>query len=235
MTSATQIMTEVGIMLGDKTHVRWPLPELRMWINLGMSEIAVYKPNACTRIVPMTCEMGTRQEIPALSTALLRVIRNIKSMSTPVQGSQAIRTVPREVMDASHPNWHNSDSYPAQKLVIHAIQDPADQRNFYVWPPNDGTGKIEIEVTRIPDPIPAGTSPNVLSNYSVNIDTDRVYDPALINYVLYRCYLKDAGYAGNAQRAAAYYQSFGNLLGMKLKMELSDGPNQTPVASGPAT
>ena len=235
MTAASLIMTQVGTILGDKTHVRWPLSELRLWINLGMSEIATYKPNACTRIVPMQCQVGTRQSIPPLATALLRVIRNIASMSTPPQGRQAITAVPREVMDASHPNWHNPNAFPAAKLVTHVVHDPADQRNFYCWPPNDGTGKIEIEVTRIPDPIPAGTSPNVISNYSENLDTDRVYDPALIQYVLYMCYLKDAGYAGNAQRAMAHYQSFGNLLGQKLSMEIASSPNQTPASSGLAT
>lgn len=234
---AADIMGEVRVILGDKTNVRWPLPELRLWINAGLREIAVHKPNACTRVVSMTCAVGTRQSIPPLATSLLRVIRNIAGLSTPTIGRRAIVAVPREIMDSQNPHWHNPSAHPPQKEVIHAVQDPADQRNFYVWPPNDGTGKIEIEVTRIPDRVEIGASPTLLSNpaYAVEIDLDRVYQNSLVDYALYRAYLKDAGFAGNATRAAAHYQAFGQALGVKLEMELASGPNQTPVASGPAT
>ena len=37
---------------------------------------------------------------------------------------------------------------------------------------------------------------------------DDIYGNALVDYVLYRCYMKDAEFAGNAQRAGSHYQLF---------------------------
>ena len=37
---------------------------------------------------------------------------------------------------------------------------------------------------------------------------DDIYANALINFALYRAYLKDSEYAGNQQRAASHFQLF---------------------------
>ena len=44
------------------------------------------------------------------------------------------------------------------------------------------------------------------------IQVDDIFANALINYVLYRAYLKDAEFAGNQQRAGNYYSIFSQSL-----------------------
>jgi hypothetical protein len=58
------------------------------------------------------------------------------------------------------------------------------------------------------------------------IVVDEVYATALINYILYRAYSKDAEYAANSAQAAAFYPQFMPLLGAKVTAETVTSPNQ---------
>jgi len=62
---------------------------------------------------------------------------------------------------------------------------------------------------------------------------DDVYATALVNYMLYRSYSKDAEYAANAAQAQAYYQQFMLLLGAKVTAEGVTAPAQALGAFNP--
>ena len=62
---------------------------------------------------------------------------------------------------------------------------------------------------------------------------DDVYATALINYMLYRAYSKDAEYAANAAQATAFYQQFMALLGAKVTAETVTAPNQALAGFNP--
>ena len=50
--------------------------------------------------------------------------------------------------------------------------------------------------------------PTDLANTSATISVPDNYSNALIDYTLFRAFIKDAEYAGNATRAATHYQLF---------------------------
>ena len=54
---------------------------------------------------------------------------------------------------------------------------------------------------------------------------DDIYANALIDYVLYRSYMKDAEFAGNAQRANNHFQLFANSVGAGAQINLMASPN----------
>lgn len=56
------------------------------------------------------------------------------------------------------------------------------------------------------------------------ISLDDIYGNALLDYILYRAYLKDADYAANAERAIAAYKAFHSSLGILDQKELTDNP-----------
>ncbi|MCK7581011.1 MAG: hypothetical protein MZV65_38935 [Chromatiales bacterium] len=66
------------------------------------------------------------------------------------------------------------------------------------------------------------------------IKLDDIYANAILDYVLYRAYSKDAEYAANAQRAALHYQAFTNALGVKTQVDTNNDPRLPPVRSQPA-
>lgn len=236
--TAKDVFQRVQILLQDQENVRWTLDELRLWLNDGQREIVLWKPNAKSSTVVLPLVAGTYQTLSTTYLSMLRAVRNITSEGPPRVGGRAVRTVPREILDATIPDWHSA----SQKAVVtNVVYDQAEPRAFYVFPPNNGTGKLEVIASQAPTDIAAPADPTNLASYTATIGLDDIYANALADYVMYRAYMKDAGYAGNAQRAVACYTQFSNALGIKLRNEIAISPNSpnppvgaeaAPVAGG---
>ncbi len=226
---ASEIMDRARRIVQDETSVRWPLGELRLWINDALREIVLQKPTAHSKTVVLSMEAGTYQSLPVAYLSLLRVTRNLKTGDAQQrQGLRAIRMVPREVLDTQHPDWHDPTVTLPSKIVKHVVFDQADPKSFYVFPGNDGTGFIEAVVSATPAQIATQVDPENIALYAIALDIDDIYANVILDYVLYRAYMKDSQYAGNAQRAAAHYQQFANALGLKVQVEAVANPNVTP-------
>lgn len=233
---AAAIFYRVGRIIQDETNVRWPLTELVDWANDGLREIVLQKPNAKSSTVVIELEEGTYQQLPGSYMTLLRVVRNLKSASTsPREGGRVVRVVSRDILDSQRSYWHDTSITPSTKEVKHVTFDIADPKAFYVFPPNNGTGYVEAIVSVIPNPIPlASPDPEDITGYAVEVDIGDVYQNALMDYILYRAYSKDAQFAGNSARAAAHYQAFANSLQIKVSVEAIANPNITNRAEPPA-
>jgi hypothetical protein len=181
--------------------------------------------------VVFSLSTGTLQRLPDGYFSVMRVVRNLKTnVNSPRQGGKAIRTVDMAMLDAQSPDWHDSTKVKHQKTVKHVAFESSDPRAFYVYPGNDGTGFVEIIVSKIPLAVPAPAS-NVddISSYNVSIDIQDVYFNAILDYILFRAYSKDAQYAGSAQRAAAHYALFSNALGVSYANDRTINPNVKPT------
>ncbi len=221
---ARDVLSRAQKQLQDDTGVRWPLPELAMWLNDGARECAIHKPSSTARSVVLDLVQGTRQEIPVGDLQLMRVIRNLGAASTDANrvGGRAVRLVNRDVLDTQLPEWHSAEAHAFVPQVKHFVFDEADPRAFYVYPGNSGTGKVEALVSHAPEPIPeTGVE---LSSYTAPIPLPDVYSNALLDYVLYRAYSKDASFAENAERASRHFQAFASTLGIKQTHENQSGP-----------
>ena len=53
------------------------------------------------------------------------------------------------------------------------------------------------------------------------ISLDDIYANALLDFILYRAYSKDAEFAANAVRSNAHLTAFGSSLGVKTKIDAS--------------
>lgn len=215
------VMHRARITLNDAGSVRWPLPEMLVYINDGVREIAFAKPNAVSKTVEINLDQGTYQTHDYL--ALIRVTRNLTAGEAAPGGrvgGRVITPVERDVLDASMPGWQDPTKYPNAPQADHIAQDMADPQAFYVIPGNDGTGLIEAIVAELPTdiPEPAAGQTNI-ETYSDVIQIHDVWRPVLLNYVLYRAFSKDATEPGNAQRAASYYNMFSGAVGQKSQTE----------------
>ena len=65
-----------------------------------------------------------------------------------------------------------------------------------------------------------------MSGTSSTIYIDDIFANALIDYTLFRCYLKDAEFAGNSARAGTHFQLFSNSLGTGGQAQFNLSPNQ---------
>lgn len=211
------IVNRATQLLQDTTNIRWPESELVNWLNDGQREIVLLRPDASVTNGPVTLTANsTKQTLPAGGIRLLDVMRNLGVDGlTP---GNVVRIVSREVLDAQIPTWHSDTG---QTAIKHYCHDPRDPKHFYVYPRPHAVTVVQVEVLYSSAPsdcaLPSA-SPNAV------ISLDDVYGNALLDYILYRAYSKDAEYAANKVRADGHYAAFVTSLGLKLKADVATSP-----------
>lgn len=217
--TAQQVIDRASTILQDTTNTRWPEPELLGWLNDGQREVVLAKPDASAQVGPVQLEAGTQQAIPAKGLHLLDVIRNVAADGAP---GKAVRLTERRQLDDQIPDWHMQAQKPA---VQHFIFDERDPKHFWVYPPSDGSGKLDVMYSAAPADVDATDA----------LSIDDVYANALLDYILYRAYMKDADYAANDARATNQYQRFMQALGILDTTESKNNPyvrKKSPVVGG---
>jgi hypothetical protein len=218
--TAKTIIDKASIQLLDTGNTRWTRAELLSWINDAQRQIVIMSPNATNKISVVKLNAGTRQAIPSDGWTLLEVVRYMGTTGT--KPGRAIRLASREQIDSFNPDWH-SDTPAA--MPKHYIFDLQDQTAFFVYPPNTGTGYIEINYS--PDP-------SDLVSESETIKLNNIFETVILDYVLYRACSKDAEYAPGIQLAAGYLSTFMSAMGQKSQSEAENSPNQQFAAKDPS-
>jgi|TARA_R110002033_G_scaffold16434_2_gene45564 hypothetical protein len=205
-TKILDILDRASIILQDNTNVRFPNEELLKFFNDAQREVVLHRPDAKMVNTTLDLATGSKQTLPVSALRLIDVVRNV--------GGRAVTQVDRRILDETLPNWHETTA--GTNKIEHYIYDPADPKNFYVFPKGtSGTDSLEVIFS-------ASTSEIAISDFSSDttvISIDDVYANCLLDYVLYRSYQKDSEFAGNAQRAMMHYQSFANALGIKTQAD----------------
>ena len=211
------VLDKVQIVLQDTGGIRWTSSELVGWVNDAQREIALLKPDASATNATVTLVDGTKQTIPAGGNRLLSVIRNMSAASAG-NGGRAIRIVDKEVLDAQTPSWHDPAATGAAAhgtLVKHYMYEESDPRTFYVYPGVSGNAYIEIVYSANPATVTA----------SDDISLPDIYATAIMNYVIYMAYMKEAEFAANQQRASGHYQLFLTSVTGKGQIDIITSPN----------
>lgn len=228
-TKVVDILDRASIILQDNTNVRFPNDELLKFFNDAQKEVVLHRPDARMVNEPEQCVAGSRQTLPASALRLIDVVRNctftetngVKSIATV---GRAVTQVDRKILDETLPNWHDTAADSTRKIE-HFVYDPANPKNFYVYPKATTDFALELVYSEAPEDVS-------ISNFATDTTTislDDVYSNCILDYILYRAYQKDSEYAGNAQRAMMHYQSFANALGVKTQ---ADGAT-TPLPKTP--
>lgn len=212
------VIDRAQTVLQDTTGVRWPVvAELVLWVNDAQREIALLKPDAAAVNDTITLIAGTKQSIPTGGNRLLKVVRNMSSASDGT-GKRAVRLVDREVLDAQTPDWHDptvAGDAAHTAVVKHYIYDESNPRNFYVYPGVNGAAYLEIIYS---------SNPAAVAQVD-NLSIPDIFANAVLNYVLYMAYMKDAEYAGNQQRASSHFQLFTASITGKGQIDAITNPN----------
>ncbi len=223
--TAGNIIDKVEIIIQDLTNIRWTESELLGWLNDGQREIVKLKPEtSITSLDSYTLSVGTKQSLPdgtgddPAGIVLIDVPRNVASTSA----KGVIRLVPRRVLDEQIGGWHADDG---SVDIKHFCYDPRDPKHFYVYPPALATAEVELIYSSAPTDCASSAS---------TISVDDVYANDLLNFVVYRAYLKDADYTANDTRATTQYNAFLKGLSLKEKAESASEPSRgMPPAGNP--
>lgn len=215
-----EVVSKVQTLLQDTTGVRWPVLELQGWLNDGYREAVNLRPDANTQTGEYVCTAGARQVLTGTFASALRLIEVIRNTaSTSAKG--AIRLVNRRALDDQRRNWY-AETQTVD--VQHYMFDPRLPKEFLVYPPATTAARLEVVYSSVPL-AHALTEAQLINPATAEvIRLDDSYANALVDYVMYRAYSKDAEYAANAQRAVAHFQAFQNALGVKGQAEAASQP-----------
>tara|TARA_R100001163_G_scaffold29218_1_gene23304 strand:+ start:450 stop:1160 length:711 start_codon:yes stop_codon:yes gene_type:complete len=225
--TGANLITRAQDTLQDTTSVRWPEAELLRYINDAQREIVNFRPEASSKTANLQLVTGTLQSLPTEGLRLIKVTRNMSDASGGATGARAIRLVSVDILNTQEPDWNNpsvSGDAAHGTNVKHYVFDEDDPRRFYVYPGVSGNAYVEIVYSK---------SPTDLGNTSATIDLDDTYGNAIVDYVLFRAYLKDAEYAGNQQRAGQHYQLFTTSLGQGAGAQALLSPNADNAQPAP--
>lgn len=223
--TVASLINKAQIILQDTTDsgVRWPQDELLGWLNDAYLEIVLQRPDANSDVGTFTCVSGTRQQLARPgggfenALTLLDVVRNVATGSS----KGAVRQIDRSILDDQRRTWHAEN----QTLDIeHWMHDPRVPRAFLVYPPAANGAQLEVMYS---------LAPSSHSSVTGTIRLTDNYANAILDYMLYRAYSKDAEYAANAQRAAAHYQAMQAALGAKTAADKAAYPMDVPKMTNP--
>lgn len=210
------LLRRAGRILQDVTGVRWDEPELLDWFNDARRELAVVKPAEFAQRLPVQLVAGTLQSLPAEAFQLLRVDCNLITVDPRLPG-RVLTVVDRRVMNTMHPRWQEDEAFPFESQAKHYVYDDAEPNTFHVFPGNDGTGAVEVSAAVLPDDADNANQP---------IGVRDIFANALLDYVLYRAFAKDADHPGNAERSGGHYAAFASAVGAKSSIEAVVNPTE---------
>ena len=224
--TGANLISRIQDILQDTTSIRWPEAELLRYVNDAQREVCNLRPESTATTANTALVVGTKQSLPSGGLRLIRVTRNMSSAAGNATGGRAVRLVDVDILNTQEPNWHDptvSGDAAHTTTVKHYIFDEDNPRSFYVYPGASSTSTF-LEIVY-------SAAPTDLANTSATLYIDDIFGNAVIDYVLFRCYLKDAEYAGNQQRAGTHFQLFSSSLGAGGQAQFNLSPNQDTVTT----
>jgi hypothetical protein len=229
---------------------RWTERELVSYTSDGQKVVAKFLPYSCSRIDAVKLQPGTKQSIEKIAANavipgdgsapavvygnyLLGVVRNMGANgATP---GQAIRIVDREVLDTVNPEWHTQSGAPITQYTF----DPRTPKVFYVCPCVPANTAPWVEISFLANPVDIAAPGVNQTLYGMNgsnstlLSIDDKYVDDLMNYVLARCYLKDATFAGDSNLATAHTQMFVGSINAQVAALTGVNPNLQSLPLNP--
>ena len=221
VTKVTSIVDQAGTILNDVGAVRWTRLELQKWINAAYREIVRLRPDANAISATVTLAAGIRQKLADAAsinlpnaTRLLDVVRNMAATSN----KYPIKLVDQDTIDQLYPGWMVET---ASVSIAHWMFNLLLPKEFLVYPPATSAAQVEIVYSSVPAAHALSDSElNPTGGSSDVIRIDDIYAGSILDYVLYRAYLKDAE-AGNADRAAHHLAAFNGELGQQTSTDVA--------------
>jgi len=205
--TSNEILLRVNRLLNDTAFVRWPKDELLDYLNDGQRAIVLRRPDAFTSDVDdFSCVAGTKQSLPDDALRLIDIPRNANG--------RAIRgPFDRAVLDDNYPNWYGGNTAIEAELFIYDERNP---KAFYLYPGVVLATKLTVVYSKAPPVITI-----IQNDANALVSLDDIYVNAIIEWIMYRCYMKDAEYAANPNKSLMHQNAFKTQIGEKSQADMS--------------
>lgn len=224
--TAQSVARRVVNLLQDIASTRWPLSEVVQAINEAQLTALQHRPDLFALDATLNLVAGTRQNLPAAGSKLMRIVRN-----NTVSSKKGVRLILMEHLDAVRPGWHGD---PSKTVIDNYMVDEREPTVFYVYPPAAVGAALDAVYAAYPGVIAepaAGTSlpassaadqsaPTVITG-NVSVPDEVAF--ALSDFAVARLLMKN-GNTSDVGRASAHFQQFALALGIELKGRVSIAP-----------
>lgn len=204
---AQDVIRQAATLLQDKGGVRFETVELVDYLNKGMQQMLGERPDLFATSVTHALVEGARQALPASAVRLFEVQCNTSG--------EPCRKVERSSLDFVAPGWRQA---AGAEVVRNWMFDDRDPLAFEVYPPAEVGASLNLLVAAVPTPIeePDEESPT-FANVSGDVPISEAFINALIDWVVYRAYLKDGQHPANAARAQTHLNAYRTALGLEVQ------------------
>lgn len=208
VTTTNELLVLTNKVLNDPGYIKWPKQELLDYLNDAQKAIVIRRPDSFTiDIDTFSCVAGTKQTIPDEGLRLIDVTRN--SNGKPIKGP-----FDREILDDNIPTWHSTNNATAAEVYVYDERNP---KTFYLHPGVTAETLITLVYSKAPDIITLEQNDD--SESPSKIDLDDIYKNAISEFMLYRCYAKDAEYAADPNKSSMHFTAFRSELGEKTQAD----------------
>ncbi|MBN9403374.1 MAG: hypothetical protein J0I30_11270 [Burkholderiales bacterium] len=191
---AKDVIDRARIILQDAGADYWAEDELPKWLTDGRMEAYRLRPDLYEKTADATLAEGPLQELPDGSRRLFDVSQNVSHPK-----KRRITVVDDGALSASRPAWR-SGSRSAE--IIHYLYNALRGSVYEVYPPARSGVQVQISYAALPEAITAHDS-------TVDLVQEGEHAADLVDYVLYRAFLKEADTVPAFQaRAAQHYAAF---------------------------
>ena len=208
---ANTVLDSAASLLLDTAGRTWSPDELLGYLNEALSTTALVHHDIYIVHSAVVLAIGVQQAIPGDGTALVDVPRNT--------GGRVITQVDKGLLDEASRFWPAGTQ---EAVVEHYTADPRDPLKFVVFPPNDGTGVVDMVYAAVPPQVMYSTE---------QIEVANSYEAPLLNYVLGRAYTKNSK-RQDLGKASSYFGQWGQLLNLDAQSMLAALPK---VSAEPGT
>ena len=207
LVTSNEIITQVNSLLNDVGFVRWPKTELLGFLNAAQKAIVLRRPDAYTvNEDDFSCVVGTKQTLPEDALRLIDITNNGSGMS--IRGPYQ-----KDILDNNYPNWYGGKTATEAELYLYDERNP---KAFHLYPGVIANSVISIVYSKVP---PVITEQQNTDGEIIALDD--IYENAISEWIMYRCYSKDAEYAANPNKAAMHLSAFKTQIGEKSQADNS--------------
>lgn len=208
----SEVLDRARIILQDAEAIYWEESELPKWLSDGRLEAYRLRPDLFEVSEPFTCAEGARQHLPGGARVLFDVPRNV---SAPRQ--RAITVADAGALGRVRPSWRSQGK--AQE-IRHFLYDERSPGQFDVYPPARAGVVIELSYAKVPAAV-------TQADGNKDLAEEGAHAPALVDYVLYRAFLKEADTVpAFHQRAAQHLAACQSTLTGDVTAKAMTSPNE---------
>lgn len=208
---ASVLLDEVGAILNDlesgNEHVRWPVSELLLYLTEAVATIAQAKPAAFIIADRISLAPGTTQRLPDQFCKLIDIHHNINP-----DGSEGPAVLPagHDLLQAFYKPTCSYDG------VIQSFSYFSSSDRYFGVAPAVPVGltytpQVQAVVMLTPQAVTSESQPLYMPG-----SDPQLYQGALADWVLYRCYSKDQEANTSLERSQMHLRAFQVYVGFQM-------------------